>query len=499
MKAEFYKSAVAADATLNPQLHGRTTIELFDAQSGEKVFEHAENNMVTVALQRLLDLPAELTVMDNVSSRNCLPAYYMPFLDKALSGIWVFSKELPENADYISPSVEDVIALEGFAGGEYSGSNTKRGSLNLNESGAIDKGYKFVWDFATDKCNGVIKCVSLVPRVIGNLGDSTEGNMCGLGLSICDLLNYSTSDYQGGITKISFQVGHYSSGDGLLSTTYGTIMPLYIERTDANIYVYAVSSKLGHIYKFPIPNSQALQIKDTPGSLDLRYKYQLVWENKEGFTNCNAEYYDGNIYLWSCNERQSSVLMKISLDGEVLSTDTVTFDTELRTEMSARLYDPETGMWYAEPYSGSTNSIKVFDANGINIQTYAIGNNYCSALIRMPNRKYIQISHSSSYSSLVYATSLLLASDGTILRSVRTGGATTDSYCTKQVHGLGEQYPYVILGWSYANGYTSTNAHGVYLSLNRALPLLCSINNMTKEIIKTNAHTMKITYEVTQG
>ncbi len=499
MKAKFNKSAVKAEVSALPQLHGRTKIELFDAQSGEKVYEQTDENMVTVALQRLLDLPAELTVMDNVSSRNCLPDLSMPFLNKALSGIWVFSKALPENAEYISPSTDDIKALEGFAGGEYSSANTKRGTLNTNESGAIDNGYRYVWDFATDKSNSVIKCVSLVPRVAGNLGDSTENNMCGLGLSMCDLLNYSTSDYQSGVGKISFQVGHYSSGDGLLASVAGSIMPIYAERTDENIYIYAVSSKLGNVYKFPIPNSQSLQITDAPGSLDLRYRYKLVWENTDGFTSCNAEYYDGNIYLWSCSDKLTSTLIKLSLTGEILSKATVTFDTELRTEAYARLYDPETEMWYAQPYSGSSNSIKVFDSNGTNIQTYAVSNSYCTTLTRMPGRKQIQISHSTSYSSLVNSTSLLLDTDGTILRTVRGGGATSSSSYIKQLHGLGEQYPYVLQGYSYANSYTSTNAHTVSIVLNRALPLLCSINNLSQEVIKTNAQTMKITYEITQG
>lgn len=499
MKARISATATEVDTAVALQLHGKTKIELFDAANGAKVYEQVDENMVTNALQHLVNLPAELTVMDNVSNRNCLPALYMPFLSKALSGLWVFSKQLTENEEYISPSTADVKALTGYAGGEYSGSNSKRGSLNLNESGAIDKGYRYVWDFATDKANGTVSCVSLVPRVQGNLGDSSENNMSGLAFSMCDFLNYSTSDYQSGIAKFSNQIGHYSSGDGILASSTGGLLPIYAERSDRCVYIYAVSVKQGDVYKFPIVNSNAIQITDITGALDLRYKYSVVWTNPEPFTTCNAEYYNGSIYIWSASIKTESTLIKLSLDGTVESTSTVTFDTELRQEGSCRLYDPETGMWYAEPYSAANNSIRVFDSNGNAIQNYSVTNYYCNSVYRIGGRKYIPINRSVSYSSLVTTYYAMLNDDGSILSVVRGSNATADSTFIKQIHGFGEQYPYFLQAWTYSNSYTNTNAHNLYIALNRALPLLCTVNNLSKEVIKTSSQTMKITYEITQG
>lgn len=499
MKARIGAAAAKANTTLALRLHGKTIIELFDAANGEKVYEQVDENMATNALQRLVNLPAELTVMDNVSSRNCLPALYTPFLSKALSGLWVFSKKLTEDAEYNSPSIDDVKALTGYAGGEYSGSNSKRGSLNLNESGAIDKGYRYVWDFSTDKANGTVSCVSLVPRVQGNLGDSSENNMSGLAFSMCDFLNYNTSDNQCGITKISNQIGHYSSGDGILFSSTGGLLPIYAERSDRCVYIYAVSAKQGDVYKFPIVNSNAIQITDITGALDLRYKYSVVWINPEPFTACNAEYYNGSIYIWSASSKTESKLIKLSLGGTVESNAAVTFDTELRQEGACRLYDPETGMWYAEPYSAANNSICVFDSNGNTVQNYAVSNYFCPSIIRAGGRKYIPINRSTSYSSLVTSYYAMLNSDGAILSIVRGSNATADSTFIKQLHGFGEQYPYLLQAWTYSNSYTNTNAHSLNIALNRALPLLCTVNNLSKEVIKTSSQTMKITYEITQG
>ncbi|MGN0684035.1 MAG: hypothetical protein ACI4JY_10205, partial [Oscillospiraceae bacterium] len=93
----------------------------------------------------------------------------------------------------------------------------------------------------------------------------------------------------------------------------------------------------------------------------------------------------------------------------------------------------------------------------------------------------------------------MLNDDGTILSVVRGSNATADSSFIKQIHGFGEQYPYFLQAWTYSNSYTNTNAHSLNIALNRALPLLCTVNNLSKEVIKTSSQTMKITYEITQG
>ena len=93
----------------------------------------------------------------------------------------------------------------------------------------------------------------------------------------------------------------------------------------------------------------------------------------------------------------------------------------------------------------------------------------------------------------------MLNDDGSILSVVRGSNATADSTFIKQIHGFGEQYPYFLQAWTYSNSYTNTNAHNLYIALNRALPLRCTVNNLSKEVIKTSSQTMKITYEITQG
>ena len=53
--------ATEVNTALALQLHGKTKIELFEAANGAKVYEQVDENMVTNALQHLVNLPAELT------------------------------------------------------------------------------------------------------------------------------------------------------------------------------------------------------------------------------------------------------------------------------------------------------------------------------------------------------------------------------------------------------------------------------------------------------
>jgi hypothetical protein len=83
------------------------------------------------------------------------------------NGIILFDTTLTENADTYVPTEGNCL---GHAGGSYAGSNPYRGNFNASESGAIANGYRQVWDFATNQCNGTIKAVALCTQEGGNQG-----------------------------------------------------------------------------------------------------------------------------------------------------------------------------------------------------------------------------------------------------------------------------------------------------------------------------------------
>lgn len=484
-----------------PKLKGRTKIELFNAKTGEKTHEQEDNNLVTNALLNLVNLPSVFTALDYQSQTKSLLDLHMPFYSKSLSGLMVFSSPIEEDVDNISPSFAELDEnVVGYAGDAYSGTNPMRGTLNLNESMEIANGYRYVWDFATDKANGKISCACLVPKILGNMGQTTENYLSGFGFSVMDYVGYNTGNGQVAITKFVARIGQYNSenGGGLRQYVVGSLLPCYAEAVEGKIKLYAVSPKLGHIYVFLLLNPSSLSIMKSPSTLDLRNDYSILYTNPNPTTH-NAEYYDGFLYLWTCNVANSSVLKKINLSGTVVEEKTINFDSNIDIGDNYRVFDPQTGFWYGR---STTSSVKVFNKVGKLVQTYSTSTSFCVSIIRLKNRKYLHINASTSYGSIYYATYLCIGDDGLIIGSMRGSSLSAGNYSdyyshTKQVHGFDVNYPYFVQGASFSNSYTSTNAL-VWFGITWSLELYQQTNARLWRQGQT-AETVVITHIITKG
>ena len=151
-------------------MKGKATLILTDKDTGKIVKKIEENNMVTRALDNLLKIPDIVKI--NMPTTNFYEKL-LPIWESLLSGIVLFGNNLEENAYkfMIPPNVTPI----GSAGKEYTGTNPKRGTLNLSQSGPIENGYRFVWDFAPEKAVGTIRSLGLTNYLYGNLGFSEEG------------------------------------------------------------------------------------------------------------------------------------------------------------------------------------------------------------------------------------------------------------------------------------------------------------------------------------
>ncbi len=157
-------------------MEGKATFTLRRADNGRVVREFTEHNIVTEALSRLLAPPAGAIMRQFSWSgylSTCLPMY-----KELCGGIMLLGNTLPETADNVMLTPECIPVAT--AGDAYSGALPMRGSLNLNESFATENGYHFTWDFGTDKANGTIKCAALTSRLFGNTGFSTAEKTGGL-------------------------------------------------------------------------------------------------------------------------------------------------------------------------------------------------------------------------------------------------------------------------------------------------------------------------------
>ena len=143
------------------KLKGKTLIELTDVNTGEvTTVEH--ENMMTNALNIFFNYnPMGLfNTLVNTRTIKYFNKYFIPICPNLLGGILLFSEALEENADkLLVGSSELPMAYASNNTNPYD--DTMRGSMNLNESMAIDKGYKFVWDFTTSQGNGTIAALAL--------------------------------------------------------------------------------------------------------------------------------------------------------------------------------------------------------------------------------------------------------------------------------------------------------------------------------------------------
>lgn len=143
------------------RLKGKTTIELTDVNTGEVTLVE-EENMITNALQYFFNSNpmGAFSYLQTTDSIKYFNKYFIPMCPKLLGGIMLFSETLEEDVENILPNTS-VMPMAYAANNANPYEDTKRGSMNLNESMPITNGYKFVWDFATSQGNGTIAAVAL--------------------------------------------------------------------------------------------------------------------------------------------------------------------------------------------------------------------------------------------------------------------------------------------------------------------------------------------------
>ncbi|WP_312541434.1 hypothetical protein [Enterococcus sp.] len=145
---------------------GKCEIQLTDVKSGN-VRTLKSDNMFTNALQNILEMPME--IFKDTTNTNIMTEMLNPIATNALGGVYLFRDNINEHLENVVPPFAENL-LTGHAGGEYSGTESRRGNYNADESGVVDGGYRFVWDFSTNQANGTISNVCLTSRLAGNIG-----------------------------------------------------------------------------------------------------------------------------------------------------------------------------------------------------------------------------------------------------------------------------------------------------------------------------------------
>lgn len=201
-------------------MKGHTIIELTNTETGEKR-TYEDDNMVTNFLEQFCiptgplnyNLYAMLAsyASQRDSSSKSEAALYKEQPHCFTQGLLLFEDEIDEDADNIWPRKGNKMIGQA-AGISYSGSNTRAGSYNSIESGPIENGYRYVWDFTTSQANGQISCACLTTPWGSILGTGND-DFC--------------SDYLAPANPFSSISSQRTPGSQILLTTEGK--PLLID------------------------------------------------------------------------------------------------------------------------------------------------------------------------------------------------------------------------------------------------------------------------------
>lgn len=429
-------------------IKGETKIELTHVKTGEKEV-YTEENMTTNFFKDILNF--KFRKADFYSS-------LFPLYKKGLGGIFLFGENIEEDKNnYLPPANANLV---GYAGSEaYMGTNTLKGSFNEAESGELENGYRFVWDFGTSQANGEIKCLSLTHAKGGSAGlgskmDEEKSNCENL-LEMVSISNTEPTPSYYKDLDYGYTIALNSSSTGITISKYLDNLNLVTLKSDERIvankahdfqltairssylylyqndsYFYILASTNDNKMKLGIINKATLDMEKL---VDLSQHYNLMYYVKEFVVIGD--------YLYFCKtagtaEQYYSIATayKINLNNQ---TDILEFD-------GVRYYS-------RSGYSNSENLNVIGD--------------YCGRFL----------------------TTLFIIDQNDVMHRV-----TWNFYPQETIKNIYKN----IIYWNIIRRDGSSSAYGNYFLL--LTTYLATINNLSTPVTKTADKTMKITYVVTE-
>lgn len=459
-------------------LKGHTKIELKNEKTGEiQVVE--KNNMVTNAVQRLFsDTFSTLTPYNTNSLNNILP-----ICPNAIGSILLFEKQLDNDKDNIIIPMDNTCI--GYASNDINTTqDTKRGSMNQTESGPIENGYKFVWDFATSQGNGQISSIGLSNKFAG--------------------LGY----LDGSIQNIHQSYIACELGTNLLSNTYISIQN-YSNQSDIAEIMY-------HICTFNINNSKAISIKYDGSSIIIRQLNiigttvhltdsltnfnitTLSTITPVSFLNVNTsnyKFFDGNngyYYGFGLKSTYNYTIYWIKINKDDYSYTEGNYNFGSNT-----LYTPffnwdnncivYNGYLYIMSYNRtSLYKINIDDMSQFNLIELGFTSSFD---FRLPGYDYTR-------NRMFRYNKYIVCSDFIFNMDTQDVYKKTDTYNIPMTQPIYQNDLYML--YSYTTGTSNYSAIGTTLRFALFPYYLATKNNLDTPVTKTSEQSMKITYTLTE-
>lgn len=478
-------------------MKGHAKIELIEVATGKKkVVEH--DNMLTKAISEYVK-PIALTG-------------YTPLLDcktkgqfnVLFGGLFLFDGAIEENADITYPP-KGVHCTGRGSNISYGGEDTNLGSFNSNESGFDENGnYKMVWDFNTSQANGTIAALSLTSLLGGRSGLGSPAYDSAINSSTAQTL-YST-DYgfyqkvkDATISdKIAFAIGdclyfllyynvYYSSSEAdLYMKNSGTLSFLKVKMPVDNIVFSNNKSNEPMRYErvdISIPSKIMNQITDNNGiiggiCLDGRYMYVML-TTAHKYIAKNEEI--NLLKIDTQNNFSAECVSFINTTNEVL----------FRSYLSSNNKIPDYGgEWFvADGYYICINQdrdklyrIKIADSTDV----AAIDMSLAKGWDKNTQKRFVGKITDAHVLLKNYGNSYIIDLDEWTCKCSLFNSFGTEYLTTVTA----DKSKFII---SMRNGYSPM------LVIVQNPFYIATINNLSEPVTKTSAHTMKVTYTLSEG
>lgn len=288
-------------------IKGRASIVISDEKTGVILHEIHEENMITNAVDTILNPPDYVQIgMDSDSDRsyNPLRDFVGNLADTAFRGVIVCRDKIPENGNNMMlPWTNEEI---GHAGIATTNTDSTIGTYNENESGKIEngKGYRHVWDFASDRANGEISCICMTTKDGGTNGmHNTFWNLSAGGT---DLNSSSTGSFKQSYHTL---VGRYIADSEFNCSLYKWF---YMDRlSDGNVRLLGKNTQDCGIYEVIIFNPLSISVsgeKPYCGIVSVKKVIEIFpsAEKISGSTS-DKKYFHGS-YFYDCDTNNSNNL-----------------------------------------------------------------------------------------------------------------------------------------------------------------------------------------------
>lgn len=527
-------------------LKGHTKIELTNTETGE-VRTVEDDNMITNALGMFVENTGCFNF--NTFSIDNIIEISNPMLYHS-RGLMLFSDPIDENPSIVYPPSGNVMTGQASTNA-YTGIQTTIGSYNINESGEVENGYRYVWDFNNSQANGRINCACLTSQSGGLMGAGSDikpsdGTLTNLYSFYPSDSRYNSRDYY---KKIGGIVASKITGImGLTACVYVDLeqncfysfnkVPYSPEKNEQYAMLKEKKIVLNKC-RLPVNNYSLFDVKPQENikvieTIEFNFpeefinKYSSFFSKYTGtssyYTLCCMNEYKKHLYLYIDTSTTSS-RGYLSPGTEFLILD---LDIENKS-ISCFKATNTTGQYITLPYNNFSNQVYITDKyifmHGDNGRVYKLSRENNADVVELTfvngnvatienfneggyfwvelgGKFFIVKCEASSYNSIYMIdpelnTIQYTPCDGRTfpgLYQVSSGvWKSIGPVPVSRMYGTKYGPLYVACPHNGANGMTGTKYMYPFIFPN----YLLTINNLPNEVVKTSAETMKVTYTIT--